>query len=467
MEEMTKSIENFEDIEGSWLYDLVNSSHEFIIIKNFKNDVIYINKFLLRFLGFYEDEVINNYNSFFNNVLLCDARKVGKNIFELNLNSKYGFDIKFKVIDNYLDDENGNKICIIEFLEFIKYTCKTTYDVNIYLNTLYKRFRIVDLIDTGIILLDKNKNIEYMNRAALKLVRTNYSNSFKRNINEIIKRLDSNIDIDEILNKGMMIYRVKDDGNEYHLSIEIANTYDDSLQCLILKDVTEKIKLGEIIEQSEKYNLMGGLAASLIHEIKNSITSIKGFLQLMQMKYKDNHTYFESMLNESDRIIDLTMSYLGVVKNSKSDDKIDLNDAIEKYMLLIDAEAIQRHVKIIKDLNNTPLIKMDYNQLKQILLNIFQNALQAIDKDGKIYLTTRFNSYINKVIIRIADNGCGIDKKDLKKVMMPLFTTKKDGTGLGLSVCKNILDTYGGNIKILSKKGVGTIVKIYLQPLKD
>jgi len=95
--------------------------------------------------------------------------------------------------------------------------------------------------------------------------------------------------------------------------------------------------------------LMGALAVSLIHEIKNSITSIKGFLQLMQLKDKSDPAYFDTIISESDRIIDLVMSYLGVMRNSSDEDETDLNDLIEKYMVLIEAEARQRQIEIIKN----------------------------------------------------------------------------------------------------------------------
>ncbi|MDK2805754.1 MAG: two-component system, sporulation sensor kinase [Thermoanaerobacterium sp.] len=450
-----------ESLKYKWIFDLVDVSHKFIMLKNFEGEIIYINNVLLRLLGFNHDDIGENYDFFFKNFFLNDAKKVEENIYDITLNSRYGFTLRFKMVDNFLDSDDGCRICIISTLNFVRSEFNSVGDINAYLDLLYNRFRIIDMVDTGIILIDKRKHIEYVNKAACNLMNVDYKKIFHKDIVKLLKSLDESIEFDEIMSKKIVVYNIKSSGR--FLSIEVADTYDDKFFCLVIKDVTEKLRFGEIIEKSEKFNLMGALAVSLIHEIKNSITSIKGFLQLMQLKDKSDPAYFDTIISESDRIIDLVMSYLGVMRNSSDEDETDLNDLIEKYMVLIEAEARQRQIEIIKKLNEVPVVKIDNNQLKQILLNVFQNSFQAIGIGGKICLTTRFNSYKNKVIIKIADNGCGIDRENLKKVAMPLFTTKKDGTGLGLSICKNILSKYGGDLKILSKKGVGTIVNIYLE----
>lgn len=457
---MDKMIRSSKEPNYNWIFDLVDGLKGFTILKNFDGEVIYINKVLLRLLGFNHDDIGGNYDFFFKNFFLNEAKKVDENIYDITLNSRYGFTLRFKMVDNFLNSDDGRKLCIISTLNFVKSELDTMRDVNAYLDLLYNRFKLVDMVDTGILLMDKRRRIEYINKAACQLMCLDYKKAYRKDAGKVLKSLDEKINFDEIVSNKIVVYNIKDSGR--FLSMEVADTYDDNFLCIIVKDVTEKLKFGEIIERSEKFNLMGSLAVSLIHEIKNSITSIKGFLQLMQLKDKANASFFDTIISESDRIIDLVMSYLGVVRNSP-DEGIDLNELIEKYMILIEAEAKHRQIEIIKKLREVPMVKIENNQLKQVLLNVFQNSFQAIGSGGKIWITTRFNSYTNKVIIKIADNGGGIDRETLKKVMVPLFTTKKDGTGLGLSISKNILNKYGGDLKIFSKKGTGTIVNIYLE----
>jgi His Kinase A (phosphoacceptor) domain./PAS fold. len=251
------------------------------------------------------------------------------------------------MVDNFLNSDDGNRICIISTLNFVRSEFNSVGDINAYLDLLYNRFRIIDMVDTGIILIDKRKHIEYVNKAACNLMNVDYKKIFHKDIVKLLKSLDESIEFDEIMSKKIVVYNIKNSGR--FLSIEVADTYDDKFFCLVIKDVTEKLRFGEIIEKSEKFNLMGALAVSLIHEIKNSITSIKGFLQLMQLKDKSDPAYFDTIISESDRIIDLVMSYLGVMRNSSDEDETDLNDLIEKYMVLIEAEARQRQIEIIKN----------------------------------------------------------------------------------------------------------------------
>lgn len=232
---------------------------------------------------------------------------------------------------------------------------------------------------------------------------------------------------------------------------------------IIVKNITEDLKYQKLIEQTEKYTIAGEFAATTIHEIKNSLTSVKGFIQLLQAKHKESSTYYETILDEVDRILALIKNYLGIVRsNEEGETEIDINGVINQYLLLFEAEAVRKKIKIEKRFGDVPPIKMDKNHLKQLILNVVQNSLHAIGENGKIILDTRYYTLKKRVVIRIVDNGGGIEKKYLKKVIEPLFTTKREGTGLGLAICKSIVELYNGDIKIFSKKGKGTLVKIIL-----
>ncbi|MDI6605233.1 MAG: ATP-binding protein [Thermoanaerobacteraceae bacterium] len=444
------------DQKLNWLYEILDSLHEFFILKNPNGVTIFLNKKLINFLGYAESDTNGNFNKFLRDVLHYSEIKEGGNLYKIGLKSKYGIKFYFNMTCNYINNSQNEKIGMIGFLKLTEDYSKSCF------NFFKNRFQMIELLDIGIVIIDRDFNIEYLNESACSLLKVNYIEAVGKKINDILKRLNHDISVEDIMIKDRKVFYAINSNDEKFLSIEKGNMFDGSSCSIIIKDVTQNVKMDRIMEQTEKYNIMGELTASMIHEIKNSLTPIKGFIKILQTKYKDDQIYFESINSEVDRIIELTKEYLSIAKKEDSSNKIILKDVIEEYMTVIEAEAAHRNIEIIKRYNATPAVNIDPNHIKQLLLNIFQNAFQAINKNGTIILVTKFNPVTNKVIIKIADDGYGIERENLKRIMMPFYTTKKEGTGLGLPICKRILETYNGSLKILSKKGKGTIINIYL-----
>lgn len=443
-----------------WICTLLDSAHDFFILKDISGRIVYINKKLIEVLGYSQRDIGDDYNYFFYELL--NYNEIGKfeDTMAIELKTKYDIKMLFTIKYSSVNSSHGEKIATLGFIKLKGY-CRNKPEHCI--NVLKNQMDIIELTDEGVLMIDSRANIIYLNQKACDLLNIKYSNIINKNFTDIIHTFKPDISLFHLYNGEKILIPVK----ERALIIECSKLSKECLRTVVIRDVTEDIKYKKLIEQAERYSLTGELAASVIHEIKNSLTSVKGFVQLLQARHKESSTYHKAILDEIDRILELIRSYLGIVKSKDNGNMdIEINSVINQYMLLIEAEAVHRNIKIIKKFNEIPLVRIDGNHLKQLLLNIVQNSFQAIGENGTIILMTKYQPYRNKVIIKIADNGGGIDRDNLKKVLEPLFTTKKEGTGLGLTVCKNILDIYGGNIRILSKKGRGTVVRIVLSAIE-
>lgn len=249
------------------------------------------------------------------------------------------------------------------------------------------------------------------------------------------------------------------------LPISIKGNHDHTL-CLGT-DITNRKKDEEMLVKSENLRVLGEMAAGIAHEIRNPLTSIKGFIKLLDQSVIDsNEKYYLSIISdEIDRINDVVGELLFIAKPQASvqiGNEVNINKVVHDVKILIDATAllIQASIEIItKDQIKTYAI--EEKQIKQVLINIFKNSLEALSKDGRIRIKSERISQ-KRIRIRVIDNGSGIAKSTLQKLGEPFYTTKERGTGLGLTVCFKIIRENNGDILFRSKEGLGTIVDIIL-----
>lgn len=238
-------------------------------------------------------------------------------------------------------------------------------------------------------------------------------------------------------------------------------TYDDKPAIhIVINDISEKKKMYELAQKAEKLFLVGQLAAGLAHEIRNPLTSIKGFLQLIKADNPDN-IYFDVMLAEIDRI-DLITSELLLLAKPKFPPvtSLDIKLMLEQVLALINTDAIMHNIQLIKRYDNEPIwIEGNENQIKQVFINIIKNAIEATPNNGQVVIEVIKE---DDVIIRVIDYGCGIPEEKLKKIGEPFYTTKEKGTGLGMMVSYNIIENHRGKINVTSKINKGTIFDVRL-----
>ncbi|KUK40796.1 MAG: Histidine kinase [Clostridia bacterium 62_21] len=218
---------------------------------------------------------------------------------------------------------------------------------------------------------------------------------------------------------------------------------------------------GAGIQQIEKLVTMGQLAAGLIHEIKNPLTSIRGFIQLLVEKKAPSDAdrqYLDVILSEIDRMSGILKNFLYLAKPQEPVVKeLSLNKVIGELLGLIENEAYLRKIEVTAECaRGLPLVVADTEQMKQLILNLVHNALQAMPEGGNLWLRTLFLREENAVVLEVADTGYGIPADHIPHLGDLFFTTKREGTGLGLAICQQIVRQHGGKLEVWSQEGGGT-----------
>ena len=217
----------------------------------------------------------------------------------------------------------------------------------------------------------------------------------------------------------------------------------------IITDVSERKLLEKEISRFERLNLIGQMMASIAHEIRNPMTTVRGFLQLFREKavQLDAREQLDLMIEELDRANSIITEFLSLAKRKNVDmQHRDLNDIIEGIYPLLKANALLADCEITLNLGNITDVVADLNEIRQVILNLVRNGLQAMPTGG--ILTIRTFMQNKDVILAIQDQGTGIPKEILDKLGTPFVTTKEEGTGLGLAVCYSIASRHKAQIKI-------------------
>ncbi|WP_144475249.1 ATP-binding protein [Cytobacillus oceanisediminis] len=225
--------------------------------------------------------------------------------------------------------------------------------------------------------------------------------------------------------------------------------------------ITAITSIYEDMRQKEKLAVIGQMATAIAHEIKNPLSSLKGFTQLQQEKDNGDEQYYPIMLNEIDRINAIVNDLLILGKPNTAIKKPQKLEEIIQYVLsVIVPHAQRRDIDIILDTKTSSVLLCDENQLKQVFINLIKNAMEAMPEGGTV--TIRIESQNSGIKVSVIDEGCGIKPDQLAKLGEPFYTTKQSGNGLGLMVSKKIIEEHGGNLIINSELGKGTDVTIYL-----
>jgi signal transduction histidine kinase len=207
---------------------------------------------------------------------------------------------------------------------------------------------------------------------------------------------------------------------------------------------------------------LGELAARVAHEIRNPLISIGGFARRLEKRLTDDtKEYAKIIVNEVTRLENILKEILGFVKSSRvMKEKGNINELLEEIINFITPEILENKNTIHKDLCKTPLMAfIDNDRIKEAILNLITNAAHAT-KYGSITIKTMRVG--NEAVIELSDTGCGISQEDIKNIFNPFFTTKSEGTGLGLAVTHKIIQEHNGKIEVESSADRGTTFMIHL-----
>lgn len=219
---------------------------------------------------------------------------------------------------------------------------------------------------------------------------------------------------------------------------------------IVTLDITEKKETEKEMERLEKLNLIGEMAAGIAHEIRNPMTTIRGFLQLMKDKShlsQKERKYFELMIEEMDRCNSIINEFLSMAKDNPLNLKImSLNDDLNKLYPLLKADAAESGMDLTMDLHDVKEIPLDEQKIRQLILNLVRNGIEAMSPGGRVTIRTFMED--GCPVLAIQDEGRGIPPDIVDKIDSPFFTTKEKGTGLGLPVCYNIAAKHGAKIEV-------------------
>lgn len=262
-------------------------------------------------------------------------------------------------------------------------------------------------------------------------------------------------------------------GNKRAFLLDVRRVLDEEGKCLgaiaVVREVTTLREMDQAVQKSARLSMIGELAAGMAHEIRNPLTAVKGFLQLLKARTaRENlpevEEYSDIMLSELDRVNDLISQFLMLGQSRPQKKvKLEIDRLLDDLCLLFENESIMREIGLNR-LNGAPLPKVegDPEQLKQVFTNLFTNALQSMEKGGQLYIETSYDPENHQVVVRFIDTGHGMDEDTLSRIFHPFFTTRDNGTGLGLSISYQIVEAHGGKIKVKSQVGQGSTVEVLL-----
>lgn len=231
------------------------------------------------------------------------------------------------------------------------------------------------------------------------------------------------------------------------ISAEIIEIVGEKCILSSIMDVTEQWNMEKELTRLHRLNLVGEMAAGIAHEIRNPLTTVRGFLQLLEEKEdgQQYREYYSLMLGEVDKANAIISEYLTLAKNKHVElAPHNLNSVIGRMTQLIKTESILMDKYIEVDLESVEDIFMNEKEISQLLLHLIRNGFEATNKGGKVSIRTYTEA--GNVVLEIADNGYGIKPHLVEKIGLPFLTTKDKGTGLGLAVCYSIASRHNATI---------------------
>lgn len=297
-------------------------------------------------------------------------------------------------------------------------------------------------------------------------IRKSFSSCMKKKKIEIGLKSGIFIAISQLLITYSFLYFHRDEhSNIFQLFIlvlvyGVIQTVGILASILLHEKINEKKQMQQEIIRAEKLNTLGEMAASIAHEIRNPLTVVKGFLQIMQKQEKnDNSQYLSLILSELGRAELIINDYLNFAKPQfKKAEKIQLGHVLSNVVTLIESIALKKGVRLDCRIIGDPWIIADKNLLTQAIINLIKNAIEATPKDGKV--TVQLNEDNEFIFITISDTGIGMTNEQLSKIGTLFYTTREKGTGIGTTVALKIIKEMDGKVTFQSEIGIGTVVTI-------
>ncbi len=341
-------------------------------------------------------------------------------------------------------------------------------------------FRVtLSSIGDAVITTDTNNTVTFMNPVAEDITGYSSEEAIGRPISHVFRIFNeitmapAEIPVDRVLKEGFIIGLanhtglVTKNGETRSIADSAAPIRSDGGAIIgvvmVFRDITETKQMEEQMARLDKLNVVGQMAAGIAHEIRNPMTTVHGFLQLLKInsEFSKYEEYFDVMINELDRANSIISGFLSLAKERALEvAEENLNRIIQSIAPLIQAEAIIDNKLVQLELADIPNLELSQNDIRQLILNLVRNALEASKPGDTIILRTFLED--GHVVFAVEDEGNGIEPHILEKLGTPFLSTKDNGTGLGLVVCYNVAEKHGASIKVASDSG-GTTFSVWFK----
>ncbi len=338
---------------------------------------------------------------------------------------------------------------------------------------------ILNAVSEGMFGIDEHFGTTFWNKAAEYLTGYTYEEMVGKNPYLVLTRA-CGTDKDLQIKNETILYRTmlegvcdcsneifyKKNGDSFPVEYMTSPILDqDQIIGVVLsfKDITERQRTEELLHRSDKMSLIGQLAAGVAHEIRNPLTTLKGFMQFLHQGAVNKKEYYDIMMSELERIELITTEMLVLAKpqfihyQPKS-----IENIIKSVITLLETQAIINNIQFVVAMeHHLPLVHCEENQLKQSFINLIKNAMEAMPDGGQIDIQL-FLVGDKTVRVLFQDRGYGIPEDVLARLGEPFYTTKEKGTGLGIMITNKIIEDHHGQLVVESKVGEGTVVSVTL-----
>ena len=333
---------------------------------------------------------------------------------------------------------------------------------------------VVENVPIGLLALDQQGKIAAFNRSAETILQFSAAETIGQDADRVISaemldEINHSKNETDIIEKEIEFKRA--DGKMVPLEIAASSLKDEDGvflgNVLLFKDLTEVRALRREVARSQRLASVGRLAAGVAHEIRNPLSSIKGFATYFKQRYPDrpqDQQTADIMIQEVDRLNRVVGQLLEFARPVPVKPKpVSLQALLDDSIKLIRNRAAEKNISI-QTQNNSRMdeVRIDPDRINQVLLNLYLNAIDSMESGGELKVEISCDGQRRNVVIQVSDTGRGISREDLSKIFEPYFTTKSTGTGLGLAIAHNIIEAMGGKINVESQKEVGTTFTVAL-----
>ena len=337
---------------------------------------------------------------------------------------------------------------------------------------------VVENVPIGLLVVDNQGKIATFNYGAESILQFSASDAIGQDAsgiipNELLDEIHLSKSHNEVVEKETECTTPK--GNRIPLEIAASSLKDEDGNflgnVLLFKDLTEVHTLRREVARSQRLASVGRLAAGVAHEIRNPLSSIKGFATYFKERYPDRPKDQQTaniMIQEVDRLNRVVGQLLELARPiSVKKQHIELQALLEDSIKLIQDRATVKGISVQTTYDAFNSVWGDPDRINQILLNIYLNAIDSMESGGELNVVVSSNSKDNQIYIKISDTGCGISPEHLSRIFDPYFTTKSTGTGLGLAIAHNIVEALNGKITVESDMHVGTTFTVVLPAIEE